>query len=165
MDSKINKEEVKMAKKDFITTRLGACLKFRHLRYMDIALAMGVSASTVFDWIDGAPPSIRQMRSIANYLLVGVTDIWPSVKEPVDWEYRHQLITDRLATLDYKSKEFSELARERAAVSVKIYITEHNSLLRAQAARRGSTAWDNNPLNEDIYGRMNPGNKSVLTSY
>ena len=93
-----------------------------------LARLTGISASKLgkFSSMD-ALPGIAEMRKIADALLMSVSDIWPGIRELRNWGYLHQLITERIGKVDYHGAEFAELCQERAAISVRIYISESRS--------------------------------------
>lgn len=84
----------------------------------------GIHANTIRKWIsdDDSPASLVSMRLIADALRVRISDLWPNIKDEMDWEHRFNVITDQLEHVHYKSREFTYLCRERAAASVHCYI-------------------------------------------
>lgn len=84
----------------------------------------GIHANSIRKWANGCdePASLTSMRLIADALMVRVSDLWINIKDEMDWEHRFNVITDHLEHVHYKTKEFTDLCRERAAASVHCYI-------------------------------------------
>lgn len=99
-----------------------------------LAEQLGVSTMSIYNWSHGTkrPFQRKTMQKLAYLLRCTVNDLWPDEKTPTDWEYIHELITERLSLLDYRkdAAEFSRLISERAAASVHIYTRTHNSLVK-----------------------------------
>lgn len=142
-------------------TKRGNKLRFymdrREMNYQALAKATGLSITSISQWAnDQTEPSLMNMRKVATALICGVSDIWPHIREPVDWEFRHQLLTERIERMNYHEhpEEYEALCDERNWVSVKVYIAEQRTRLRNYRADDYCT--------DTAYGRM-PSTGKVLT--
>lgn len=99
----------------------------------NLAKITGLSEGCISNYANGEyEPGIRKMRQIAAALICGVSEIWPHIHEPIDWEFRHQLLTERIEKLDYRKnyEEYKALCNERNWVSIKIYVNEQRTRLK-----------------------------------
>lgn len=84
----------------------------------------GLHVNSIRRWANGndEPASLNSMRLVADALRVRVSDLWSNIKEDMDWEHRYNVVSDYLQHVHYKSQDFTDLCRERAAASVHCYI-------------------------------------------
>ena len=108
-----------------MTTTIRAQLYKQGKTFQWLADRLQVTAGTVAKWMRGVRPRYYStMRKCADLLLCEPADIWPEVRQPIDWARRYEVITARLMELDTvrEREEFIRLCSERAAASVHIYI-------------------------------------------
>lgn len=143
------------------TNRLRFYMNRRGVSLSILSKATGIAKATLNHYEqDNYEPPISKMRQIASVLICGVSDIWPAVKEPVDWEFRHQLLTERIEKLDYRkdAEEYRQLCNERNWVSIKIIQSERRTLLHT----RSYNDYDCTPLPASTYGKI-PSTGKVIT--
>lgn len=64
------------------TNNLQRCMKQRHVEQSDIVEALGISASTVSDWVNGKKyPRVDAMQRLADYLGVLLSDLTSEASE------------------------------------------------------------------------------------
>lgn len=89
-----------------------------------LADRMDVNPGTIAKWMRGVrPDNYSTMRRCADLLLCEPSDLWSEIKQPINWEHRFLVLTDRIQELDYRKDydEFQRLCSQRAAASVHIY--------------------------------------------
>lgn len=89
-----------------------------------LADRMDVKPGTIAKWMRGVrPDNYSTMRRCADLLLCEPSDLWSEIKQPINWEHRFLVLTDRIQELDYRKDydEFQRLCSQRAAASVHIY--------------------------------------------
>lgn len=100
--------------------------------YQWLADSMDVTPGTIARWVLGTRPQhFSMMRQCADLLLCEPSDLWPEIRMPIDWEHRYNVITDHLEHVHYKSPEFTDLCRERAAASVHLFVSTRRKTIES----------------------------------